>query len=42
MKYSYVLFDVDEILFSFNVFEGFRVMFVNYGVEFIEFDYYYY
>jgi putative hydrolase of the HAD superfamily/5'-nucleotidase len=39
MKYSHVLFDADETLFSFNAFEGLKVMFAHYGVEFTESDY---
>lgn len=35
MKYSHVLFDADETLFSFNAFEGLKVMFAHYGVEFL-------
>ena len=42
MKYSHVLFDADETLFSFNAFEGLKVMFANYGVEFTESDYHHY
>ncbi|MCK8127361.1 pyrimidine 5'-nucleotidase [Pseudoalteromonas sp. 2CM39R] len=42
MKYSHVLFDADETLFSFNAFEGLKVMFAHYGVEFTESDYHHY
>ena len=42
MKYTHVLFDADETLFSFNAFAGLKVMFANYGVDFTETDYHEY
>ncbi|BDF96441.1 MULTISPECIES: pyrimidine 5'-nucleotidase [Pseudoalteromonas] len=42
MKYTHVLFDADETLFSFNAFAGLKRMFANYGVNFTEADYQHY
>ncbi|CAH9054655.1 Pyrimidine 5'-nucleotidase YjjG [Pseudoalteromonas sp. CIP111854] len=38
MKYSHILFDADETLFSFNAFLGLKKLFSNYGVDFTEHD----
>ncbi|WP_404342541.1 pyrimidine 5'-nucleotidase [Pseudoalteromonas mariniglutinosa] len=42
MKYSHVLFDADETLFSFNAFAGLKNMFANYNIDFSEADYAHY
>lgn len=38
MKYTHILFDADETLFSFNAFAGLKILFARYGVEFTEAD----
>ncbi|WP_190365468.1 pyrimidine 5'-nucleotidase [Pseudoalteromonas sp. S16_S37] len=38
MKYSHILFDADETLFSFNAFLGLKKLFAQYGVDFTEQD----
>lgn len=38
MKYTHILFDADETLFSFNAFLGLKTLFAEYGVEFTEND----
>ena len=42
MKYTHVLFDADETLFSFNAFAGLKRMLATYGVDFNEADYQHY
>ncbi|MFU2511140.1 MAG: pyrimidine 5'-nucleotidase [Pseudoalteromonas prydzensis] len=42
MKYTHVLFDADETLFSFNAFAGLKRMFSNYAVDFTDSDYQHY
>jgi len=42
MKYTHVLFDADETLFSFNAFEGLRRMFATHDVDFPQADYTHY
>lgn len=39
MKYQWILFDADETLFNFDAFEGLRLMFSDYGVDFTQSDY---
>ncbi len=34
MKYQWILFDADDTLFHFDAFEGLRLMFSRYGMEF--------
>ncbi|TMP36552.1 pyrimidine 5'-nucleotidase [Pseudoalteromonas rubra] len=38
MKYTHILFDADETLFSFNAFLGLKTLFARYGVDFSEAD----
>lgn len=38
MKYTHILFDADETLFSFNSFAGLKLLFARYGVDFSESD----
>lgn len=42
MKYTHVLFDADETLFSFNAFAGLKRMFATYDVDFTQADYTHY
>lgn len=42
MKYTHVLFDADETLFSFNAYAGLKRMFAVYGVDFNDADYSHY
>ena len=39
MKYSWVLFDADETLFRFDAFEGLKLMFSRFNVDFTDSDY---
>ncbi len=39
MRYSWILFDADETLFSFDSFTGLRQMFSEFGVDFTRQDY---
>ncbi len=39
MRYSWILFDADETLFSFDSFSGLRQMFSEFGVDFTRQDY---
>ncbi|KTF15167.1 pyrimidine 5'-nucleotidase [Pseudoalteromonas sp. H105] len=42
MKYTHVLFDADETLFSFNAFAGLKRMFATHDVDFTQADYTHY
>ena len=39
MKYSWVLFDADETLFRFDAFQGLKLMFSRFNVDFTDQDY---
>ncbi|MEJ2766414.1 pyrimidine 5'-nucleotidase [Photobacterium sp. MCCC 1A19761] len=39
MKYQWILFDADETLFHFDAFEGLRLMFSRYGIDFTHQDF---
>ncbi|RXJ71048.1 noncanonical pyrimidine nucleotidase, YjjG family [Veronia nyctiphanis] len=38
MRYDWILFDADETLFSFDDFQGLKIMFAEYGVDFTRDD----
>ena len=42
MRYSHILFDADETLFSFNAQRGLEKLFAQYGIHFTEQDYQHY
>ncbi|MCQ8879990.1 pyrimidine 5'-nucleotidase [Pseudoalteromonas shioyasakiensis] len=39
MKYTHILFDADETLFSFNAYAGLQRMFATYNIDFTQADY---
>ncbi len=39
MKYDWIFFDADETLFHFDAFQGMKLMFSRFGVDFSEQDY---
>ncbi len=39
MKYQWILFDADETLFHFDAYQGLKLMFSRFGVDFSRFDF---
>ncbi len=39
MKYDWIFFDADETLFHFDAYQGMKLMFSRFGVDFSEQDY---